>query len=834
MKIKWDSPLSKELTEKWVVICTELDDIGNISMKRCYAKNTNQNSYELHCFTDASLKAYAASVFLVNGSSKSFVIGKSRLVPVKDQENLRIPRLELLGVLIGCRLVQFVLKSLHLKIKRQILWTDSQIVIEWYKSNKLLTPFVSRRIQEIKNNSELEIKYVPSELNPADLGTRLVYSKENKERWLDGPQFIVQSQDTWPCNANIATSNTYSCLTGEGPMEQEQLAEAVNDDVNNSDQLDIRTKKQKLEPERIKISNGKEKQPHRHTLQDSKIQQIKDLQSEYFPLEVEGTETSLSRDLGLFKDEDDILRCKGRLKNTDWSFDKRYPVLLPRNTEFTNKIIMKTHYDNKHVGVNHTLSIIRQSYWIPQGKSQVQLILKKCPDCVKHGGGPYKLPPTPALPKERVNFSSPFTYVGMDYMGPPIVNNGNGNCKRWISLYTCLAVRAIHLEVVQDLSAEEGLLALRRMISCRGVPELISSDNATHFKLMSEILENQYCVDKEIRWKFIPQLAPLFGGYYERLIGIVKNCLKRTLDKCLLKVNQLITIVKEIEAVVNTRPLTSVDTELEHVLRPSDFLTMGKTITMDVSYTNPSTPNTVTKSELIKSWKRALNILREFKDMFTNRYLLSLRERYRHGHKDPRITSKLTPKLGQIVQIKGESKNRTGWKVGKIVSLCEVADGFCRVARVNVNGTEFTRSIAHLYPLEIDDREDNGERTTNEKKPLWEEPYPPKLDGCLIDNETPIRDNDKGDVELPSHLNDYINIQSDEKSTDDFITLLEKSDEEKPKSLDLLRNEPLEHDQNLRPRRLAAVQAREKIQEWTRNLSILLHSSVGSVATSAK
>lgn len=121
------------------------------------------------------------------------------------------------------------------------------------------------------------------------------------------------------------------------------------------------------------------------------------------------------------------------------------------------------------------------------------------------------------------------------------------------------------------------------MIATRGVPRVITSDNATNFKLMSEILLNSYCVKNEIRWWFIPQLAPWFGGFYERLIGIVKNCMRRRLEKHMLTDNQLVTLVKEIEATVNTRPLTCVDSELVHILKPSDFLTMGKCITMEGS-----------------------------------------------------------------------------------------------------------------------------------------------------------------------------------------------------------------------------------------------------------
>lgn len=225
-------------------------------------------------------------------------------------------------------MTSFFLKSLHLKITRQILWTDSQIVIEWYKSDKLLPPFISKRIQEIKKNTELEIKYIPSEINPADVGTRPACSKENKERWLNGPQFLVQSQGTWPCNADLPIGDTYSFSTGEGPTEREQSMDVDNLDVSDNIQLDISTNIQEFDPQVIKDDKRKEKQQQHGSLQGSKIQEIKNIQSEYFPLESEGKETSLSRNLGLFKDIDDILRCKGRLKNANWSFDKRYLLSL--------------------------------------------------------------------------------------------------------------------------------------------------------------------------------------------------------------------------------------------------------------------------------------------------------------------------------------------------------------------------------------------------------------------------------------------------------------------------------------------------------------------------
>ncbi|XP_049884536.1 uncharacterized protein LOC126379761 [Pectinophora gossypiella] len=814
MKIKWDSPLPKDIVDKWVDIKQHLNEIEEVSLDRCYLKNAQSNDCEIHCFTDSSTRAYAAVVYVVGEDEKSFVIGKSRLVPIKDQEHLKIPRLELLGALIGSRLIQYVTKFINLNVSKQVLWTDSQIVIDWFNSNKLLTPFVSRRIEEIKRNKNLIVRYVPSELNPADAATRPTNSIEDGRKWLTGPDFLLQDPNTWPTHTRSDTI----FLIGEDLTSTDDVQDKIPESMVVENEDNSHDNHQLME-------RGIETDSH------NTLEEIRKIQSEYFKEEVNGKETCLSRNLGLFKDVDGILRCKGRFRNANWSFDKRYPMIIPKDCNFTNKVIKDTHERNYHVGASHTLSIIRQTYWIPQGKRQVLKILKKCPRCSKHGGGPFKLPPTPALPYERVNYSKAFTFTGVDYLGPVLVKTETGTSKRWICLFTCLAVRAIHLEVVQDLSAEEGLSALRRMCSTRGVPELITSDNALHFKLISDIVSKPYCVQNKIKWRFIPELAPWFGAFYERLVGLVKHCMRRTLQKHLLNDSQLSTIVKEIEAVLNTRPLTSVDAELEFILKPSDFLQPGRCLIMETAQNGLPIQGTSTKTNLIKGWKKARTILQEFEEMFQNRYLPSLRERYNHSLKQPRVTSKLNPQEGQIVQIKGD-KNREGWKVGKIISLIKGSDGLVRVAQVKVGNSIFTRSIAHLYPLEAEDEEQYDpvpQDTTKNSEPLWlpseqsvntPDVVTENVDDIHIDT---CSNNGTASTEDIERTYDILNVTNktavteNENENDNRLNELINDDDK------IMDNESLEQQPEInRPRRTAAVRALQKIREWTRNLMITL------------
>lgn len=195
---------------------------------------------------------------------------------------------------------------------------------------------------------------------------------------------------------------------------------------------------------------------------------------------------------------------------------------------------------------------------------------------------------------------------------------------------------------------------------------MIVSDNASQFKLVSEVLTSSYCADKGIQWKFIGQLAPWQGGFYERLVALVKHCLKRTLDKHLLTYSQMLTVMKEVESVLNTRPLTAVGSDLEEVLKPADLLSLGRCLEIDSSLPEHRTHGTSTKTDLIKGWKRGRTIIEEYKKMFVNQYLQSLREKSFHTHKQPRVKSNATPKIGDIVQIKDGCKTERTGRLGKL------------------------------------------------------------------------------------------------------------------------------------------------------------------------
>lgn len=249
------------------------------------------------------------------------------------------------------------------------------------------------------------------------------------------------------------------------------------------------------------------------------------------------------------------------------------------------------------------------------------------------------------FPSERVTESIPFTYTGIDYRGPLFIKSKAETSKVWICLFTCLVTRAVYLELIHNMTTEHFLMGLRRFLASRGKPQEIISHNASQFKLASETVNELWrqilthddvisYVANENNWKFIVELAPWMGGFYERLIGLLKRSLRKTIGKLCLSNEQLLTVLKETEAVLNSRPLVYIGDDIHSTiaLTPAHFLSLNPRIgisnfeqinTADQDYN----PEMSSAEKLLLSWKKGLKIVNKFWKTWRDDYLLSLRER---------------------------------------------------------------------------------------------------------------------------------------------------------------------------------------------------------------
>ena len=421
----------------------------------------------------------------------------------------------------------------------------------------------------------------------------------------------------------------------------------------------------------------------------------------------------------LFLDDQQIIRCKGRVSNAPLSEERKYPILLPSKHQLTNLIIQDVHSKIKHSGIKDTLTTIRERFWAPRGREAVKRILRKCATCRRVEGAPYRPPPTPDLPMERVTLDPPFAHTGLDFIGPLYIHDGKsskekGSDKVYICLFTCASTRAIHLELTTSLSIDSFLLAFRRFVSRRGLPVTLMSDNAKTFrsasrdirKIMQSDKVMRYLTDNHITWNFITERAPWWGGgFWKRMVKVVKQPLKKTVGRTTLNYDELQTTMVEIEAIVNARPLTYVYDDEESIstpLTPSHLLN-GRRITSAPS--NQHFEVVSVNKTLTKRAKHHQLLLHQFTKRWQHEYLLSLRE---HANERCKKQNKESPiSVGDIVIVKSDLKKRTFWKLAKVEELLPGRDGQIRSAKVKVAGKDdrkpqvLHRVIQDLIPVEI-------------------------------------------------------------------------------------------------------------------------------------
>ncbi|KAL6740660.1 hypothetical protein Aduo_013999 [Ancylostoma duodenale] len=418
---------------------------------------------------------------------------------------------------------------------------------------------------------------------------------------------------------------------------------------------------------------------------------------------------------------DGLIRCPNRLEHAETSPISAAPILLVPGHPLTTTVVMHYHLENFHSGVHATIASLRTRFFIPSVRSTVAKILRGCIVCKKANCLPYRYPDMPSLPPERVNRFRPFQKVGLDYLGPLYYRDTfHTRGKVWICLFTCMATRAFHLEVVFNNSTQEFILAFRRFIARRGTPDYILSDNATTFCSANDTLQeviyarssveklSDFFANRKITWKFITPLSPWKGGFYERLVGLFKSAFRKAVHRSLLPLQESQTLVFEVEAVLNARPLTSIrDTSTApQVLKPIDFISPEVELQIPPSErSSESFP-----SHRLTDWYRGtISALNQFWNIWYRDYLSLLADRHQKHIRQGR-SSPVIPKVSDVVLVSEKNVPRGQWPLGVITALQCNRQKVPRSATVRMpNGRELVRSLNQLYPLEITAEEDQAE-----------------------------------------------------------------------------------------------------------------------------
>ena len=289
-------------------------------------------------------------------------------------------------------------------------------------------------------------------------------------------------------------------------------------------------------------------------------------------------------------------------------YNTKFPIFLPGNNPFSVLVVKDAHNQVYHQRVRLTLTQVRSIYWIPRGRKFVKRVISKCTLCKFIDGNPFSVPPPPDL---RVNLSPPFTNVGTDHVGPLYVRDIYKPAKLYkafIALFSCCTTRMIHLEIQPNLEASATLRAMKRTFSRVGKPKLIISDNHKTFK--AKLVKN-FASMQSIKWKHIHELAPHWGGFYERMNTTIKGALRKTLRSSRLTYEELETIVVEIECIINSRPLCYLyDEEIDEPLTPSHLMYGRRLLTVNHNVpdeneieTKPKERYEYLKRIMIQFWK---------------------------------------------------------------------------------------------------------------------------------------------------------------------------------------------------------------------------------------
>ncbi|XP_015608552.1 uncharacterized protein LOC107274207 [Cephus cinctus] len=409
--------------------------------------------------------------------------------------------------------------------------------------------------------------------------------------------------------------------------------------------------------------------------------------------------------LNPFLDEDGLLRVGGRLRNSTLPTQQKHPIVLPRSGHIITLMIRETHEHTLHGGGTLILSILRRRYWILRARNAVRSCIRQCVVCRRYQH-PEATQLMGDLPAARVQGSRPFTHTGVDYCGPFDINlrDKNRQLKRaYVAIFVCFATKAVHLEVVMDLSLEAFIGAFRRFTARRGLCTDLYSDRGTNFVGADQQLQYEHkifckqiqpALTKElmargITWHFNPPSAPHFGGLWEAGVKSFKYHLRRVMGRALLGIDEFQTAVTQIEGCLNSRPLTPMSDNPEDV----DVLTPGHFIMAGPPLVQPEPTLLHLSPGRLARWQLVQRLVQGFWRRWSSEYLSGLQQKQKWRTKQENM------KLNNLVLIKEPNLPPARWRLASIINLHPGADGLVRVLTLQIATSVIQRPIVQVCPL---------------------------------------------------------------------------------------------------------------------------------------
>ncbi|CAB0000027.1 unnamed protein product [Nesidiocoris tenuis] len=723
----WDETPSEEIVIKWKQYHSELPLLSQVQIPRCVELDSAV-SVQLHGFCDSSQRGYAGVVYLrnINKNGKitcSLLVAKSKVAPLK---RISLPRLELCGAVLVTDLLHYAKEMLkdHVSIQSTVVWCDSMVSLQWIKASphKWKT-FIANRVSQIHERLAPDcFRYVPSASNPSDIASRGALPMQflSDRSWLSGPDWLIGPPEKWPkvppllkseevmAEAQIVSLPLNSEIT---PIESWLENYSSFTSLKRHTAFLLRYFKYLRDPHADSLLTGGLTTDE---LKLAVIRLVRVVQSQVFSSEIkllsEGKLiASKFRKLNPFLDDDSIIRVGGRLKHAPIPSDQKHPMLLPKAHHFTHLVVDHFHLKYLHAGPLLVQSLIRAEFWIVNSREVIRNRLSRCVTCFKtkpkeqeHLMGD--------LPTSRLEPISAFYRCSCDYGGPYRIKASSLRnakvTKAYICLFVCFTTRAIHLELVSDLTTDAFIAALRRFVGRRGSVSEIQSDCGTNFvgakhkledwsKFVSSKQHNsqvEKCLAEEgITWKLCAPGSPHLNGLAEAGIKSIKTHLTKVIGEQTLTYEEFYTILTQIEAVVNSRPITQVSSDPNDLqaLTPGHFLMQRPAFAL----VGPEPENL----NITKRWKLVQKLLHSFWDRWRKDYLGGLQTRSKWTKEFNNL------KVDDLVIMKEPNLSPSQWKMARITKVLPGEDGIVRVAEVKTAQGTFTRSLGAIdRPQRID------------------------------------------------------------------------------------------------------------------------------------
>ncbi|XP_028966704.1 uncharacterized protein LOC114828094 [Galendromus occidentalis] len=565
--LEWTQTVSDEMREELAQWTTEARASAGFVSRRQYGDaRRDPVGFQLHLFGDASQLAYACAAYIESrfsdGSSTfSLVMAKSRLAP---RDRVSLPRLELLAALIAVRLNNFLVQRMRVEFEAFTYYIDTTVAFHWATSAKPggWKTYVSNRVEEIQASSRREDWFhVRGTSNIADLATRGISAQTltGSSEWWYGPEWLRLPASERPLSQPAATKPTFQDVRQEIRSVSAPIvstAAGLNLDLFSSSSGAVRVLANVL---RLTLHAG----------------------------ERVATASKLSS-FDLFVDENGLLRARTRLtEGPFYTYEGKNPAVTPGQSRLASLLIVDAHRVNAHFGVSTVLSQLRRRFWITRGRQVIKSILRRCVICRERQAAPATQIEAP-LPECRADFLAPFASTGLDFCGPFHVRHRLGSQKAYVAVFTCCPIRAVHLELLPSQNTPQTHLAVRRFLAAHPSCTRIISDNGASFVKAATELKRVFnslkdpTVQEElngrgVHWSFICPRAPWHRGFYQRVVGILKSTLVKTLGRSLIGYEEFRTILCELAGVINERPLTfvSTDPDAPAALTPAQFLRGG-------------------------------------------------------------------------------------------------------------------------------------------------------------------------------------------------------------------------------------------------------------------